>query len=104
MKKGILLGVVFALLILGGGVWWWQKNQGQEKIGVEEKEVIREEERETGGAQLKFSVQERGEAESTGSGEERPLTDQEIQQLEQEIDQLLNDLNLEEEPELDFNL
>jgi len=100
MKKGVLVGITIGLLFLGlAGYWWWQNSQTQERAWFEQGQNQEK------GGRLEFTVKESTqEAESTASSEEEPLTDQEIQQLEQEIDQLLDDLNLEEEPELDFNI
>ena len=100
MKKGILIGTIIGLLLIGiGGWWWWQNSQTQEKVWFDQKQG-----QESGG-RLEFAVKESTqEAEPTTPSKEEPLSDQEIQQLEQEIDQLLDDLNLEEEPELDFEI
>ncbi len=103
MKKGVFVGLLIGLLILGlGGFYWWQKTNRawvSQKSGKETYDATK----------LEFEVKEptetaksaREEGVATGGGE---VSQEELDQLDQEINQLLEDLNLEEEPNLDFNI
>lgn len=109
MKKGLFVGLIIGLVLLGvGGFYWWQRSN---QAWVSQ----RSEEETTGSAKLEFEVrqstgatqigeEEKGEGEEIATSSSQEVSQEEIDQLEQEIDQLLNDLNLEEEPDLDFNI
>lgn len=113
-KKGVFIGLLIVLVVLiTASIYWWQKNNPAWTNQKSEKEISTpaklefEVKRSTTGAQTNQASQaiEAGET-STSVQEfsEEEISSEEIDQLEQEINQLQNDLNLEEEPEIDFNI